>query len=247
MNKSLLQCQPGLFFVLVLLGLFGLANAAEPDAALRAKLKELLPERTPDAISETPMAGVYEVTYGSDILYFSENGRFLLKGELIDLQERVNLTEQSRGDIRQQLAAGINADDAVVFGPDDAEHKISVFTDVDCHYCQKLHQQIDEYIDQGFQVRYLLWPRGGERSPAYDKSVSVYCADDQQAALTRAKRGKAMPERSCEHPLAKLQAFGQMVGVSGTPAILLEDGSLLPGYRPPKQLAAMLNQRASRN
>ncbi len=219
--------------------------AEDATARLREKLSVELPGRKPDAVNSTPFPGLYEVVYGPEVLYFSADGRFLIKGELVDLAERVNLTERTRVQVRQQLVASIDAADAIVFGPDDAKYHVSVFTDVDCGYCRKLHQQIDDYIAQGIQVSYLLWPRGGEQGRTYDKSVDIWCSENQQDAYTRATQGKSVKtaEKDCQHPLDKLQILGQMVGVNGTPAILLDDGSLVPGYRPPKALIEMLEQR----
>ncbi len=224
---------------LLLMTLGAVAMAAEPEA-LHERLQALAPDQAPDLVIETPVPGLWEVIFDSDVFYFSADGRFLIRGQIIDLENRVNLTEQSLGKIRQALIEQVTPQDMISFGPDDAKYHIMVFTDVDCTYCRRLHQQIDGYLAEGIQVSYLLWPRGSEQSPTYAKSVNIYCADDQQAALTAAKQGKTVPEQDCDHPLAKLKALGEMIGVTGTPAILLEDGTLIPGYQPPKQLAAAL-------
>jgi thiol:disulfide interchange protein DsbC len=129
----------------------------------------------------------------------------------------------------------------VIFAPEEYDHTITVFTDIDCGYCRKLHNEIDAFMAEGIRVRYLFYPRAGLGSPSYQKAVSVWCADDRKQALTDAKAGEPLPEKSCENPVADHMALGEAMGVTGTPAILLENGQLVPGYVPAKRMAAILN------
>jgi thiol:disulfide interchange protein DsbC len=130
----------------------------------------------------------------------------------------------------------------VSFGPANAEHTITVFTDVDCTYCRKLHQEMDQFNDQSIRVRYLFYPRHGPGSEGWKKADAVWCSEDQQAAMTRAKRGENIEGKDCgATPVASHYEMGNRVGVRGTPAILLESGQLISGYVPANELATYLN------
>jgi len=221
----------------------GLTLAADAPEGLRSALDELIPGRSPDKVRETPIDGLYEVTYGSQVVYFTEDGRYLVKGDLIDLERHVNLTEKARNGVRRKLMARVDEGQMIAFGPKDAEHTINVFTDVECPYCRKLHREMDQLNEHGIRVRYLLFPRAGAGSSSYKQSVDVWCADDQQRALTRAKSGQSVKDRQCEHPIEEHMALGKKVGVTGTPAIVLSDGTMIPGYQPADRLAKMLDRR----
>ena len=210
--------------------------------AVRAKVSEMFEAIEPENVSISPIDGWYTIQQGSIVAYVSADGRYLLQGDLIDLQNQVNLTEQSRNEARHVLVAGLADDDAIVFSPAEVKHSVTVFTDVDCTYCRKLHAQIDEYLDQGIEVRYLLYPRNGPASQAWTKSEQVWCADDRNQALTSAKLGQAFKSSQCDaSTVSKHYSLGQEVGLSGTPAIVLEDGSLISGYLPPAQLGMRLS------
>ena len=129
-------------------------------------------------------------------------------------------------------------DKMIVFGPEDAEHKITVFTDVTCYYCKKLHSEVQEIVDAGIQVRYLMWPRQGLGSDGYNKNLAVWCNADQQKAMTDAKADRSVPAATCENPINETFQFGRRAGVSGTPMILFDDGTRQPGYVPSPQLIA---------
>jgi len=117
-----------------------------------------------------------------------------------------------------------------------------VFTDIDCGYCRKLHGEIDQFNAKGITVRYLAFPRSGIGAPSYNKAVSVWCDKDPQAAMTRAKNGETLPKADCDNPVKEQYELGQLIGVQGTPAIIMEDGALLPGYVPAAKLAAALDK-----
>ncbi len=220
-----------------------LADNNKSIKQLHDKLATLLPGMKPDSIKPTPIAGMYEVIYGVQVFYLSKDGRYLLRGSLIDLDKREDVTEKTRGKARKVALNKVNEDEMIVYAPKDPEHTITIFTDVDCPYCQKLHAEIDEYRAAGIKVRYLMYPRTGKNSPSYNRAVSVWCADNPTKALTKAKQGKSVTEKSCDNPIGKQVQLGQEIGVTGTPAIILEDGALMPGYRPAKEIAFMLSHR----
>jgi thiol:disulfide interchange protein DsbC len=119
-----------------------------------------------------------------------------------------------------------------------------VFTDIDCGYCRKLHNEMAKYNAEGITVRYMPYPRSGLNTPSYYKAVSVWCSDDRRDALTRAKAGKDVPRATCDNPVQASLELGHQLGVTGTPALVLEDGQLLPGYVPAKKLSQVLDQQA---
>jgi thiol:disulfide interchange protein DsbC len=130
----------------------------------------------------------------------------------------------------------------VVFKPEKAKHVAHVFTDIDCGYCRKLHSEIKQYLDAGIEIRYLFFPRAGEASDSYKKAVSVWCSDNRSQALTQSKKGEAVPEKTCTNPVSKHMALGTAMGASGTPMIVTEKGSVLPGYVPAAQLLQVLSE-----
>jgi thiol:disulfide interchange protein DsbC len=219
------------------------AGAAEPDsnAAIRQSLGKVLPGVTPDQIKPSPMQGVSEVLVGPRLFYISDDGKYLLQGSLIDLNTRKDISEERRKDIRLDAINKIGADNMIVFPAEKERHTITVFTDIDCGYCRKLHKEIDQFNAEGITVRYLMFPRSGINTPSYDKAVSVWCADDRRAALTHAKAGDEIDARKCDNPVKEQYELGGLLGVTGTPALILDNGELLPGYVPAKRLAKALD------
>lgn len=198
-------------------------------------------------IFKSEVDGWYTVRRGAIVAYISADGRYLLQGDLIDLVESVNLSEADRNASRVKMLSKVGEDQLIVFSPEHPTHTISVFTDIDCTYCRRLHSQIDEYMDEGIAVRYFLYPRSGPDSPSWTKAEQVWCADDQNNALTLAKLDQTVSSESCDASIvATHYAIGQDVGLRGTPAIVLEDGTLFSGYLPPKQLSEAINSTANR-
>lgn len=230
---------------LTLTGLASAESKASPEVFERLKqsLAALLPDTTPDSIVETPIKGVYEVMFGARLFYVSEDGRYLLQGTLIDIQGRENLTEPRVAQAKVKAVENIGEENMLIYGPADAKHTITVFTDIDCGYCRKLHSEMEQINKNGIRVRYLLYPRTGKNTESYYKAVSAWCADDPKAALTTAKLGKSIPQRSCENPVDKHLDLGRVFGLQGTPALVLDDGEMIPGYVPADRLKAMLDQR----
>ena len=234
-----------LFFTLVVFPAFG--DKQSSTETLRLKLNALIPSMSPDSVKPTPVNGVYEVVYGAQVMYLSEDGRYMFRGNLIDLDQRKNLTEQTQSKARKLALSKVSEDEMIVFLPtaNETRHTVTVFTDIDCPYCRKLHAEMDEYSKAGIKVRYLLFPRMGVDSPAYKKAMSVWCAKDQNKALTDAKQGKAVTNKSCDNPIQRQMELGQIIGINGTPAFVLENGDLVPGYRPASELAYLLESMNS--
>ena len=215
--------------------------AADKDfSAVQERVRTLVPNAKTIAVSETPIAGILQVQINSDIVYVTEDGQYLLQGQIMDIDTRTNITDQAKSEIRQGLLNDLKRDEQITFAPEKAKYDLLVFTDIDCGYCRKLHNQMAEYNEEGIAIHYMAFPRAGIGSGSYDKFVSVWCADDQQEALTLAKNGSDPEPLKCPNPIADQYQLGRNVGVTGTPALVTADGSLIPGYVPPAQLRQRL-------
>jgi thiol:disulfide interchange protein DsbC len=215
------------------------------DSKIAARLAKVLPGYKIDSIRETPVTGLYEVTMGPRVVYVSGDGRYLVEGRMIDLVRRTDLTAPQEAEARKRTVDGIGEDNMIIFAPPHYRHTVTVFTDLDCPYCRKLHSQIAEYEAQGIRVRYVLFPREGVGSDSFYKSVSVWCAPDRQAAFTAATQDQPIPRKSCPNPVRKEMKVAESLSISGTPSIVLDNGDLIPGYVPPAHLAAMLDGKSS--
>jgi len=213
---------------------------------LRAQIAEQYPGFEVDSIRATPLDGIFEIVSGTDIMYMTGDGKYLLRGSLIDLQAKRNLTAEQHGELVHQVVDALGDDSMLVYQPAQgpAQHTITVFTDTTCPYCRKLHQDLMQMIQRyPVKVRYLMFPRAGLDSGAADELRNVWCADDPQAALTTAKSGGSVPTRddSCTTPIREHWQVAHDIGVNGTPYLLLDDdGPVFSGYRPAHQLLTML-------
>lgn len=214
------------------------ASAKQPDLT---QIQAALNGAKPDSVTLTAISGVYEVIVGGQVLYLSEDGRFAVQGDILDLGSRANLTENRRGELREKAIEAVGESNMVVFAPEGAvKHTVTIFTDIDCGYCRKMHSQMADYNKEGIKIRYLLFPREGINSESYNKAVAVWCADNRQEAMTKAKRGENVERKTCDNPVKAQYELGQKLGVRGTPSLILESGEMIPGYVPPTQLAQML-------
>ena len=196
------------------------------------------------SVRPAPIAGLQEVEVaGGDYLYVTDDGRYLLAGNLYELRDGgvVGITEQRRKAKRQELLAEVPDSEMLIYSPEsDVRSSVVVFTDTDCGYCRRLHTSMEEYHAQGIEVRYLAYPRAGVGSPTYKNMVSAWCANDPLEALTTLKLGEEIAEKSCVNPVAEQYELGQKVGLTGTPAFVLPDGEMVPGLVGADQLAQML-------
>ncbi|MFK5984163.1 MAG: DsbC family protein [Pseudomonadota bacterium] len=210
--------------------------------ALRIALDNLMPGSMPDSITETALPGIYEVSYGTAIFYFNKDASMMLKGDLIDMKNKVNITEEKRTGARVTLIEAQGEENMIIYPAKDEKYKVTVFTDIDCPYCVKLHREMPEYNKRGITVRYMAYPRAGIGSPSYDKIVSVWCSKDKKQAMSDAKYGNGIAAKTCTNPVASQFALGQEIGVRGTPALFLSDGTMLPGYVQSARLKALLDE-----
>lgn len=204
-----------------------------------------------ESIEETPIENLFLVeTPASEFIYVTGTGKHFFLGTLYEMREDsqfpFNLTEERRNASRWKLLQALEEDESINFAPDSSDVPESavvyVFTDITCGYCRMLHKDMDDYNKAGIEIRYLAFPRAGVDSPSSDYLVSAWCADDPNAALTLLKNGKEIEQKTCESPVAEHHQLGQKMQVRGTPALILADGSLIPGYQKPAQLVKILEQ-----
>ena len=221
---------------------FSAIAEGELEAELTLALSRMLPDVEIDDVSPTPINGLYQVVIGSDVIYMTRDGNYVIKGEILDLEERRNLTEDVRAGSRVKILGSIKKEDYIEFSSNNMQDAIYVFTDVDCGYCRKLHLDVPELNSLGVSVRYLAYPRAGVDSAAGHEMSNVWCAKDRQKALTAAKNREHVEPIPCDDPVAEQYALGQKLGVRGTPAIYLQNGRTLPGYMPPDEIIKQLKR-----
>ena len=219
----------------------GLAAQDKPEDVIREALKALNPEIRIDSVRPSPLEGLYEVTVPGQVVYVTGDGKYLMQGMLLDIPNKVDLTEKRRSELRRTLLAAAPSSQRIVFKPKgEVKHTVTVFTDIDCGYCRELHKHMAEYNDRGIQIEYMLFPRAGVGSESFRKAVAAWCAKDQQGALTKAKAGEDPGNATCVNPVEAQYNLGQQVGVTGTPTLVFPDGSVAPGYVTPDQLEQRL-------
>jgi len=197
----------------------------------------------------TVIPGVDEFVSGSKLYYVSGDGNYFIEGSVIDVKANKDLTEARLGEGRIAELDKIGLNNMIVFKPalpKKAKHVVYVFTDIDCGYCRKLHSEMDQYMAAGIEIRYLFFPRAGLGSDSYNKAVAVWCAKDRQAALTKAKKGEAIEMKECDNPVKDHMQLGEELGASGTPMLVTEKGTIIPGYVNAISLAQGLDKESSK-
>lgn len=229
---------------LVFSGMLGAGEA--PD---RAEIHEKLQQHLPNApierehIEPGPIAGLWTVTIGADVIYVDSSGEYVFQGEVLHLPSRSNVSEGHRAAARSRAIDQVGEDRMLIYEAAEETRRVTVFTDIDCGYCRQLHGDMAALNEQGLTVRYLFYPRGGEDSDAWAKSDAVWCADDRHAAIDRAKEGGNPGEADCEDtPTASHFRLGQQVGVEGTPTIVTESGHRIGGYLPVERLLERIRE-----
>lgn len=219
-----------------------LPTAAEPTRADVAKKIGAKPEE----LRPSPVDGIYEYAQGTDIGYVTSDGRYFFGGDLYEVDKRVNLTDARRSDVRQKLLEGVPESEMIVFAPAATKYTITVFTDVDCGYCRKLHSEIRELNNLGVRVRYMFYPRSGPGTESWKTAEAVWCSKNRNDALTRAKKGEAIEAKGCGATSVMRQyELGEELGVRGTPGIFTTTGSYISGYAPPAQLLAQIKANSN--
>ncbi len=231
----------------LLASIYAQAAPVDPQqaATLRTALQKARPGLSVGEIRASNVAGLFEVELGGkDTVYMSADGQYLISGTMYRVEQNrfVNIADERLQPLRAQKLAAVKKEEMIIFSPaGKAKSYVTVFTDVDCGFCRKLHKEIPELNAMGIEVRYLAFPRAGVPSPSADKLSTAWCADDPRDVLTKLKNNVAVPTKTCANsPVAAQYKLGNELGVNGTPALFKPNGELLPGYMPARELAAAL-------
>ncbi|MCC5858012.1 MAG: DsbC family protein [Ectothiorhodospiraceae bacterium] len=222
------------------------AAAGEYDE-LRERLGQRLAELGVNAeiqqIRESPVPGLYLVNLGGQIIFVSEDARYVVQGDMLDLQTRRMVSDDLNADVRRERLQEHGIENMIVYpAQGDTRHVVTVFTDIDCPYCRQMHERIDEYTALGIEVRYVQMPRAGVGSQSYQKAVAVWCADDRKGAMERAKSGASVEPVECENPVQEQLALARELGVNATPTFVTDTGRVQRGLVTPEQLKQLLEQ-----
>ncbi len=216
-----------------------------PEARAVAAIRELNQQIQIDRVGAASMPGFREVIVGGKTLYVSDDGKYLIQGSLYDMNAKKDLSEVSLSKLRRELLKQVPLRDRIVFAPPNPKYTLTVFTDIECGYCQKMHSEIAEYNRQGIEIQYLAFPRMGLGSVDHKKMIAVWCATDRKQALTAAKSGKSVPMKDCKNPVTMEYDLGQRLGLTGTPMIITSSGEQVPGYMPPQEMRTYLDKLAT--
>jgi len=212
---------------------------------ISAKLENILPaDAVIESIEPSIFDGIYKVYYGDlQPIYVSQDGNFFIYGDMYQINSNriINITNEETKSRRVDLLSSIPSNELIIFKSKNEISAITVFTDVDCGYCRKLHSQISEYNKVGITVKYAAFPRSGIGTQTFTRMVGAWCADDPKKVITDLKNDKKLNLDFCDdQPIAKHYVIGQRLGISGTPAIITPDGELIPGYVSPEELLSRL-------
>jgi len=235
----------GLLTLVVAVGANAQPTADKPEVVIKRALEAARTDIKVQSVTSSEIPGLYtvQIDNGPEV-YATADGKYFLLGDLFQIQAKgfANITERKRNGERAKLLADVKLKDMIVFKPKTASKGvINVFTDVECGWCQRFHQDVPQLNAMGIEVRYLAYPRAGIGSEDYKKMVTAWCAKDRQGTLTRYKNREAVPLSVCaDNPVAAEYQLGERIGVNGTPTLVTADGELIPGYVPPTELAQRL-------
>lgn len=232
---------------LVLLVLCGACAQAEDVTFEKARTKVLaaMPALKKENITPSASPELLQIQKGSDYGYVTRDGRYFIHGDMVDLATQEEITEGLRQTARLDVLKAFGPDQVIEFAPKDPKYIVTVFTDVDCGYCRKMHSQINEYEAEGIGIRYLFYPRSGPNTESFTKAQAVWCSNDRKAALTLAKQGgPLMGATNCPNPIQKQYDAGEALGINATPMLVLPDGEIVRGYLPPQALLQHLMQKS---
>jgi thiol:disulfide interchange protein DsbC len=224
------------------------AKPADPakEAMVRAALKKIDPRLVPDRVGPAPLPGFQEAIVGGRVVYFSDDGRYMLQGLLFDIEKKKDLTQIGLSGLRREELAKVPVSDRIVFAPAGMrKYTVTVFTDIECGFCRKMHSEMADYNKLGIAIEYLAFPRAGLTSADALAMESVWCSADRRKALTDAKNGLPVPPKRCTNPVAAQYKLGQRIGLEGTPMAINVDGIALPGYLPPDKMLQALDELAA--
>ena len=184
----------------------------------------------------------HEIIINNQIYYATNDGKYLIIGNVIDLQTKESITENTKMRQRLSIINSIEKENLVIYKPEQTKHVLTVFTDTSCPYCQKLHNEVPRLLENSIEVRYILFSRNGDEVEAYKQLVSAWCSKNKEEAVESLFEGDILDDVDiCENPLDKNSEYASLLSVEGTPTIFLEDGRVIPGYQNSKNIIAFIN------
>ena len=236
--------------LLVLSALFFASSAfaaEQEEQQVRNTLAKLAPNLQIDSIRQSEVPGLYEVLFGTRVVYLTGDGKYLLQGSIVDTESGKDISEAAISSVRNKILSSLKEEDMVVFAPKETKHTVTVFTDIDCGYCRKMHAEMKDYNDLGIKIRYVSYPRAGVGSESFNKSETVWCAEDREEAMTIAKLGGSLKDvkakENCDSPVRNQYMTGQALSIQGTPAPFLENGKRVGGYLSASDLMKQIQQQ----
>lgn len=212
------------------------------DADIRETVSNAYPDVTIDEIKKID-ENFHEIIINKKIFYATNDGKYLIVGNVINLNTKESITENTKMNQRLAVIDSIDMKNFILFKPKNSEHILTIFTDTSCPYCQKLHNEIPDLLENNIEVRYVLFSRNGNDVDTYQQLVSAWCSDDRIEALEDLFAGEILDDNTnCENPIAKNFDYAGLLSVEGTPTIFLEDGRTIPGYQNYKNILAFINK-----
>ncbi len=235
---------------LALLSFSSIIQAQQPSKDIEQGFKKLAPTAKISTATATPIKGIQQINLESDnindVYYMTEDGKYFINGSITEVETRQNLTENTKTAKRKEIVSQFGKDQRIDFFPKNMKHHVTVYTDIDCGYCRKLHAEMKDFNDLGIGISYLFWPRSGLNSPSFNKAVTAWCAVDKNEAMTQSQNGITLPPKQCDNPVAEHFNSGLKLGVRGTPNIVTDEGILYPTYMSASDLLKRLEMVASK-
>ena len=191
--------------------------------------------------SEVPNFYVVNVL-NNQILYVSYDYKFVFAGDLIGIQDEgiVSINDKYKTKFTQKLISTIKPGESIDFISEKERYRIKVFTDVSCAYCRLFHSEIEEYLEKGITIQYLGFPRDGLEGKVFNNMQSAWCSNNKKQSLTKLKLGEEIKKELCQNPIREHFRIGSLIGITGTPTIVLDDGRKFSGYIPADQIIKLI-------
>ena len=219
------------------------AKKDEVNVDIRGTVSNAYPDVAIDEIKKID-DNFHEIIINKQIYYATNDGKYLIVGNVINLNTKESITENTKMNQRLSIIDSIDMKNFMIFKPKKTDHILTIFTDTSCPYCQKLHNEIPDLLENNIEIRYVLFSRNGNDVDAYQQLVSAWCSADKVDALEDLFAGDILDDISnCENPIARNFDYAGSLSVEGTPTIFLEDGRIIPGYQNYENILAFINKQ----
>ena len=231
-----------ILLLITIMLLVSCAKKDEVDLDIRNAVSNAYPDVAIDEIKKID-ENFHEIIINKQIYYATNDGKYLIVGNVINLNTKESITENTKMNQRLSIIDSIDMKNFMIFKPKKTDHILTIFTDTSCPYCQKLHNEIPDLLENNIEIRYVLFSRNGNDVDAYQQLVSAWCSADKVDALEDLFAGDILDDISdCENPIARNFDYAGSLSVEGTPTIFLEDGRIIPGYQNYENILAFINK-----